>query len=76
MGKDVAKSKGNFGRRAGQRNKGIPHGVKSSGSHATLSNADSILASASTLFESSRRLRMFNRWNVAFGKSETTRAAQ
>lgn len=74
MSNKPAKSQGNASRRAGQRNNGLPSGVKRAGGINRLDNMEAILLGAGSLYEMNRRLRMFRNWNVSFGRRESTRS--
>jgi hypothetical protein len=67
MGKTIAKSKGNFARKAMQRNQGLPGGVKRNGAFNVLTNMDDFLAKAKTINELERRLKLLRRWKCSFG---------
>jgi len=67
MGKQIAKSKGNFARRAMQRNQGLPGGIKRKGAFNMLPNMDNFLIGANTLHELQRRTKLLRRWKVSFG---------
>ena len=67
MGKQVAKSKGNFARRAMQRNQGLPGGIKRKGAFNVLTNMDNFLLKAGSIHEMNRRAKLLRRWKVSFG---------
>jgi hypothetical protein len=67
MGKQIAKSKGNFARRAMQRNQGLPGGIKRTGKFNVLPNMDEFLNGATTLHELERKIKLLRRWKVSFG---------
>lgn len=67
MGKQVAKSKNNFARRAMQRNQGLPGGIKRKGSFNVLTNMENFLTGAKNLAELNRRIKLMRRWKTSFG---------
>ena len=70
MGKTVAQSKGNTGRRASQRNGGLPSGLKRQGASSTLPGSTNMLVRAGTLYELRRRMKLLRRWKCS--ASQTT----